>query len=142
MVERIKLATQDLPRDDAYANRVLSLMEKYSGDQKRLVYFLGDKGLDVALYGKRLKVYPYNDWEQANICAPTLNRILAFDPRLKVGDYIYYDMDQMSNYKASYDAIPGFEVKLLSKIEKAFQLRIVEKDKSIVVAQVVKARIQ
>ena len=139
MIERTELAVKDLPRDDVYVKRVLKLMEKYSGNNKHLVYFFGDEDLYISLYANRIQVYPYNDWVQACFCPPVLGRIMAFDPHLKVGDYIYYDLHQI-RHPQPRDQKDTFEEELLSKISKNFDLKVVEKDQTIVAAEIVGKR--
>jgi hypothetical protein len=131
MWQRTVLAFQDMPKCDVdYVQAADRLMKKYSGDRKGLVYFFGDMGFEVSLYTGRVNVYPYNDFNQASILGPVVNRIAAFDPQLKTGDYIYYDTDAAKDDKK-------FEYYLLLSLQKKYNLKIVEKDQKIIAAEVV-----
>jgi hypothetical protein len=115
-------ATRDLPRDERFARLAAFLMEKYSGDQKSLVYFFGEKGLEVSLYAGRSKIYPYNDVSQAAICPAVVGRLLKFDPLLKPGDFIYFSRDMIKLRDQDF----ALEPTLFNLILQKYDLEMVE----------------
>jgi hypothetical protein len=141
LAQKIHLAAQDLPRQDAFALKANQLMEKYSGGQKALIYFFGLKDLEVSLYTGRTEAYPYNDIIQAgglNITA-VQNRILNYDPQAKPGDCVYLSAD-MDQVKYGFDFMGmsrkvnvTLEQSLFSKLSGQFNLRRVEKKDGITV---------
>ncbi len=109
-------------------------MQKYSGNQKPLVYFFGEKDLDISLYTKRFEIYPYNDIIQAGgIPVPKLDsRILNYDTKLKTGDFIYVSEDFNQVYYA-YDyrgevrnIRVDLEQKLLLELTLHFDFKLME----------------
>ncbi len=146
--KRLLRATLDHPRDDDFALCADRLMEKYSGDQKSLVYFFGDKDLDISLYTKRFEIFPYNDIIQAggNPVPKLISRIVQYDPRLKIGDYIYIskDMNQVDwdyDYRGEDRKVKvTLEQNLLSKIASQFNFQFIEQKDGIVVLRLSKKK--
>ena len=126
LCERIKTAVQDRPRDDGFALFANHLIQKYSGNQKSLVYFLGNRGADVEMYTGRVKQYPYNDVDQASICVPVLNRIKVFQPLLNIGDYVYVSQDLQDLSVPLPYRNASFEEDLLKLLLRRYILEIVE----------------
>jgi hypothetical protein len=91
--QRTLAAFQDRPRDDGFALQAEALMEKYSGKEKRLVYFFGERGLEISLYTGRSRAYPYNDVIQADDSPQVRRELLTMPPPLKSGDVIYLSRD-------------------------------------------------
>jgi hypothetical protein len=114
LVEKVCLAVQDLPRNDGFARQAYSLMEKYSGEKKKLVYLFGEKGLDISLYTGCSEIYPYNDVTQAAISPKTVERIMKFNPHLKPGDYLYYSKDLLMIRGSLYPLEPMIFHQILS----------------------------
>ncbi len=132
MVNRFWISSRDLPRDESFAKNAEKLMEKYSKSKKFLVYFFGDKGIEVALYDGRSKIYPYDDIDQPSLSAPTLKRILAADPHLKSGDYVYTSPD-MGGPKPILGTSLNLEETLFKQLNSSYILRFVETSGSITV---------
>ena len=134
--KNFKLATKDMPRDDIFAHNAEELFEKYSGSNKFLVYFFGEKGLEVSLYTGRYKIYPYNDFVQAGQCKPVLEQISLFDPHLKPGDFIYCSDNSFENNIY----FENFEPKIFRKISTNFHLQLVDSKSGIYVYRVLGPR--
>ncbi len=137
----------DEGRQNSFAQTAESLMSKYSGTKKELVYFFGDyKGLEVSMYCGRVKVYPYNNVFEADICPAIRARLLAFDPKLKPGDCIYLskDFSQTEVYyeypDSSQHLLSNLEPTLLSFLASKYQFNQVEEKDGIAVFRVTGAR--
>ncbi len=137
----------DEGRQNSFAQTAESLMSKYSGAKKELVYFFGDyKGLEVSMYCGRAKVYPYNNVFEADICPAIRARLLAFDPKLKPGDCIYLskDFSQTDVYyeypDSSQHLLSNLEPTLLSCLASKYQFNQVEEKDGIAVFRVTGAR--
>jgi hypothetical protein len=134
-------AARNLPlAEDELVQTADGLMNRYSGNKKKIVYFFGNEGLDVSMYTGRVKVYPYNDIGQLCICSPAVDRVLAWHPVLSPGDYLYLSKNIDRAY---FDLIDGrysaafLEHKLLDQINARYNLRFVENQKNISVIQIV-----
>ncbi len=133
-------AARNLPlAEGEFVKNADELMDKYSGSKKEIVYFFGNKGLDVSMYTGRVKAYPYNDIGQLCICGPALARVMSYQPAISTGDYFYLSKDIDTAY---YDLIEGrysaavLEKTLLYKISKKFNLKFIENQKGISVMQI------
>jgi hypothetical protein len=132
-------AAKDLPRDDDFVKRASLLMNRYSGSKKQLIYFFGDRGLEVSMYTGRFNAFPYNDIGQVCICPPALQRVVSYDPVISIGDYIYASEDADMAY---YDLSDGraapspLEKMLFYKLNREYVLKMIEKQKGIAVYQV------
>ncbi len=142
LLNRLYLTARDLPRDNDFALNAARLMKKYSGDQKSLVYFFGKKDLEVSLYAGKMETYPYNDVIQADAIPSVSRRIMAFDPLLKTGDYIYLseDLNQVY-YEYDYSGVSRnvkstLEQKLLLGLIARFDLQLIEEKDGIAVYRV------
>jgi hypothetical protein len=100
-----------------------------------LVYFFGEKGMQVAMYDGRSKIYPYDDVEQATLSAPTLNRMLSANPHLKPGDSIYTSPD-MRDPKPILGTSLNLEETLFNQLNSRYVLRPVETSGTITVYKV------
>jgi hypothetical protein len=139
MAEQISLALRDRPREDDFAKAAGALMEKYSKGIKYLVYFFGERGLEVSMYEGISKTYPYNDMVQTAFCLPVLIRVLTFDPHLKSGDFIYISKDSQRLIGGDDpNSTMTFEYHLWKKIKKSFVLKLVEEKNGISVYRVKK----
>jgi len=133
-------AARNLPlAEDDFVKTAADLMNQYSGSKKEVIYFFGNKGLDVSMYTGRTKAYPYNDIGQLCICGPAIARVMSYQPAISPGDYLYLSKDIDSSY---YDLIDGrysaavLEKTLLRKINKRFNLKFVELRNGISVMRV------
>lgn len=93
------------------------------------------------MYLGRTEAYPYNDVIQADAFPDTSARILAFDPHLKAGDYLYlsgalnqvhYDYDYSGVHRKVKSTL---EQKLLLSLAGKFGLKLVEEKNGIAVFQ-------
>ena len=142
LAERFILALQDKPREDNFAKAAGALMGKYSKDQKKLIYFFDEKGLEVSMYEGIIKTYPYNDIVQAGLCLPVLIRILFFNPHLKNGDCIYISKDLQQSFGGyNPNSTLTFELHLWRKLKKNFVLSLVDEKYGISVYRVEKSAI-
>jgi len=139
--QKTSAAARNLPlEEEEFVKTADALMNKYSGSKKEVVYFFGNKGLDVSMYTGRVKAYPYNDIGQLCICGPAVARVMSYQPAISTGDYFYLSKDIETSY---YDLIDGrysaavLEKTLLYKINKKFNLKFIENQKGISVMQIV-----
>jgi len=133
-------AAKDIPRDDNFAETANDLMNKYSGSKKELIYFFGNKGLEVSMYAGRINVFPYNDIEQVSLCPTTMKRIISNLPPIFVGDYIYLSKDMNEVYyfyTESQKLLSPMEGALLNKINQKYCLVLMEERNGISVYRVV-----
>jgi len=126
MVGRLLSLPQQWHNADPYVVQAAGLMDKYSGKNRSLVYFLGKAGFEVSMYSGRTNRYPYNDVVQPTLSPLAMERILAFDPHLKVGEYIY----------SSTLAQENFEKKLFDGLAAKFNLELVEQTNGLLVYKV------
>ena len=123
---RIAMAARDQPRDERFSRQAEALMDQYSGKNPSLLYFFGERGVEFSIYTGRVKIYPYNDADQASICWTNLERIINFDPQLKKGDFIYLTQDLKGT----------FEEGLLRKTMRNYSLKPVLEKGEIFVYQI------
>jgi hypothetical protein len=132
-------AAKNLPRDDDFVKRASVLMNKYSGSKKQLIYFFGDRGLEVSMYTGRINAFPYNDIAQVCICPPAFQRVVSYDPLVSIGDYIYISEDIDSAYYDLGDGRPissPLEKVIFYKLTREYVLKLIEKQNGIAVFQV------
>jgi hypothetical protein len=138
--QKVWAAANDLPRDDDFAQRADVLMTRYSGSQKKLIYFFGDRGLDVSMYKRRVNIFPYNDIAQVSICPPLVQKVLNFNPFIFKGEYIYLSQDMnWVYYELKDDKVVYYplEKTLFYKLNLVFDLKLVEQQNGIEVFQVI-----
>jgi hypothetical protein len=139
-LQKVWAAANDLPRDDDFAQRADALMTRYSGSQKKLIYFFGDRGLEVSMYKNRINAFPYNDIVQASFFPAVVQKVLNFNPHVFKGEYVYLSQDmnwvyyEWSDGKAVYYPL---EKMLFNKMNLEFNLKLVERQNGIEVFQVI-----
>ena len=141
--QRTWAAAQDLPRDDLFAKSADRLMNKYSSSSRRLIYFFGDKDLEVSMYTGRTNIFPYSDIGQASISLAAAKRIYLFNPGVFEGEYIYASKDMNEAYYCLSDdtaVLSPLEKLLLTKLSREFKLKLVEVQNGIAVYQVMGVR--
>ena len=124
MIGRVLTLPAKLHNADTFILQAAGLMDKYSGNTKSVVYFLGNAGFEISMYSGRINRYPYNDIVQPTLSPLAMTQILSFDPHIKPGEYIY---------ASSPD---GFEKKLFDGITSRFDLDLVEQANGISVYKV------
>lgn len=136
-------AAKDLPRDDDFTKRADKLMKKYSGSKTQLIYLFGDRGLEVSMYTGRVNLFPYNDIGQVCICPPVFQRVVAYNPKISIGDYIYISEDiDFAHYGSGDDkSVPApLEKMILYKLTHEYVMKLIEQQRGIIVFQVMGQR--
>jgi hypothetical protein len=109
-----------------FAEAADSLIGKYSGNKKEVVYLFGESGLDVSMCKGRINALPFNDIDQVERFTPIFKRISSFIPTLSAGDYIYIAWQDTGN------GVPGFESlenTILDNLNRTYDFKLIEKSK-------------